>query len=128
MARLFMEGGFVMLPILLIVLVLFGLTLRTLWELVVRQGSNTALVQNGLDGLLFWGGFAVVLGLLGSVIGYNKSMSAVVARGLANPRFIWLGTAEGLVSTITGLLVLALAGLVWFALRWGFLRSRHITR
>jgi biopolymer transport protein ExbB/TolQ len=128
MARLFMEGGFVMLPILLIVLVLFGLTLRTLWELVVRQGSNTALVQNGLDGLLFWGGFAVVLGLLGSVIGYNKSMSAVVARGLANPRFIWLGAAEGLVSTITGLLVLALAGLVWFALRWGFLRSRHITR
>jgi biopolymer transport protein ExbB/TolQ len=128
MARLFMEGGFVMLPILLIVLILFGLTLRTLWELVVRQGSNTALVQNGLDGLLFWGGFAVVLGLLGSVIGYNKSMSAVVARGVANPRFIWLGTAEGLVSTITGLLVLALAGLVWFALRWGFLRSRHITR
>ena len=128
MARLFMEGGFVMLPILLIVLILFGLTLRTLWELVVRQGSNTALVQNGLDGLLFWGGFAVVLGLLGSFIGYNKSMSAVVARGVANPRFIWLGTAEGLVSTIAGLLVLALAGLVWFALRWGFLRSRHISR
>jgi hypothetical protein len=128
MARLFMEGGFVMLPILLIVLVLFGLTLRTLWELVVRQGSNTALVQNGLDGLIFWGGFAVVLGLLGSVIGYNKSMSAVVARGVANPRFIWLGTAEGMVSTIAGLLVLALAGLVWFALRWGFLRTRHTMR
>lgn len=128
MTQLFMEGGFVMLPILLIVVVLFGLTVRTLWELVVRGGTNAALVQNGLDGLLFWGGFAVILGLLGSVVGYNKSMSAVVARGVANPKFIWLGTAEGMVSTIAGLLVLAVAGLAWFGLRWGFLRSRRVAR
>jgi len=128
MVRVFMEGGFVMFPILLIVLVLVGLVLRTLWELAFRGGRNSALIQNGLDGLLFWGGFAVILGLLGSVIGYNKSIAAVVERGLANPVFVWIGAAEGMVSTIAGLLVLALAGLSWLALRWGFLRTRHIAR
>lgn len=125
MFRIFMEGGFLMFPLVLIVLVLIGLTLRTLWELIVRGGADTALIQNGLDGLLFWGSFAVILGLLGSVLGYNKSIAALVQRGLANPVFVWIGAAEGMVSTIAGLLVLALAGLAWFGLRWGFLRTRH---
>ena len=128
MREFFMQGGFVMFPLALIILVLIGLVLRTLWELFFRSGANTALVQNGLDGLLFWGGFAVILGLLGTVIGYNKGFAAIAARGLANPIYVWIGAAEGLVSTIAGLLVLAVAGLCWYVLRWRFLHIRQTTR
>lgn len=128
MKQIFIQGGFVMFPIALILLVLLGLVLRTLWELVFRRGSNVALVQNGLDGLLFWGGFAVVLGVLGSATGYHKAIAAMVAHGVANPRYVWTGSAEGLVSAIAGLLVLVVAGACWYVLRWWFFSIRSAVR
>jgi len=128
MLHVFMQGGIMMFPLILIVLVLLGLVLRTLWELIFRGGSNTALVQSGLDGLVFWGGFAVIIGVLGSAAGYHKSMSAMVAHGVANPRYIWMGAAEAMVSGIAGLLVLMAAGTCWYFLRWKFLNSRRTAR
>ena len=125
---MFMQGGVMMWLLVLITLVLFGIVLRSLWHLFVRGGTDGAAIQNCLDGLLFWGGFAVIIGILGSAIGYHKAMTAVVGRGLANPVAIWVGSAEGLVSSIAGMLVLAGAGICWFLLRWQFLKGRHIAR
>jgi hypothetical protein len=107
-----------------ITLVIWGLVLRTLWHLFVRGGSNAPVIQSCLDGLLFWGGLAIIIGVLGSVVGYHKIMTALVKRGVANPIAIWIGSAEGLVSSIAGLLVLAVAGACWYLLRWQFVRGR----
>jgi hypothetical protein len=126
--RVFMQGGPLMLPLVLIVLVLFGIVLRTSWHLFVRGGTDAAVIQNGLDGLLFWGGFAVVIGGLGSVVGYHKAMTAIAARGIVNPGAVWIGTAEGMVSSITGLLVLAGAGAFGYVLRWRHLSDRQTAR
>lgn len=123
--RVFLQGGPLMFPILLIVLVLAGIILRIMWHLFVRGGNDHGAIQTGLDGLLFWGGFAVVIGGLGSAIGYHKAMAAVAAFGVVSPRAVWIGTAEGLVSSIAGLLVLIGAGTLWFALRWRFLKSKY---
>jgi hypothetical protein len=122
--RVFMEGGPMMFVLVLITLVIWGLVLRTLWHLFVRGGSNALVIQSCLDGLLFWGGLAVIIGILGSAVGYHKVMTALVERGVANPVAIWIGSAEGLVSFIAGLLVLAAAGACWYLLRLQFLRTR----
>lgn len=122
--RIFMEGGILMWPLVLIVLVVLGIFLRAMWHLYVKGGNDAVAVQSCLDGLLFWGGFAVVIGVLGSAIGYHKGMVAIVKRGLVNPRALWIGTAEGMVSTIAGLLVLIAAGSLWYVLRWRFLKDR----
>jgi hypothetical protein len=79
LVQIFMQGGVMMYLLLLITLVLFGIVLRTLWHLFVRGGNDSFVIQNCLDGLLFWGGFAVIIGVLGSAIGYHKAMAAVVA-------------------------------------------------
>ena len=76
--KVFAQGGILMLPMVLIVLVLVGIVLRALWHLYVRGGSDAAAIQSCLDSLLFWGGFAVVIGVLGSAIGYHKVISVVV--------------------------------------------------
>jgi hypothetical protein len=125
---IFMQGGVMMFLLVLIALVLFGIVLRTLWHLFVRGGTDGIVIQNCLDGLLFWGGFAVVIGVLGTVAGYHKAMAAVVARGLANPVYVWVGLAEGMVSSIAGMFVLGGAGLCWYLLRWQYLRGRQATR
>ncbi|MEJ2581817.1 MAG: hypothetical protein P8127_09335 [Acidobacteriota bacterium] len=124
LARVFMEGGLLMFPLVLIVLVLFGIFLRTVWHLHVHHGSDAAVIQSCLDGLLFWGGFAVIIGALGSAIGYHKAMAAVMARGVVNPRAVWIGSAEGMVTSIAGLLILAGAGACWYLLRWQYLRRQ----
>ena len=126
--RVFMEGGILMWPLVLIVLVICGIILRALLHLFLRGGNDANAIQSCLDGLLFWGGFAVVIGVLGSAIGYNKAMTAVVTRGLVNPRALWLGTAEGLVTSIAGLLILAAAGAAWYLLRLQYLRGRSPVR
>jgi hypothetical protein len=123
-----MEGGPLMFPLVLITLVIFGIVVRTLWHLFIRGDSNTLVIQSCLDGLLFWGAFAVIIGMLGSAIGYHKAMTAVVKRGVANPIAIWIGSAEGLVSSIAGLLILAAAGVCWYLLRWRFLADRSVRR
>jgi hypothetical protein len=126
--RVFAQGGILMLPMVLITLVLAGIVLRALWHLYVRGGSNAVAIQSCLDSLVFWGGFAVVIGVLGSAIGYHRVINAVIARGILNPRALWIGTAEGMVSTIAGLLVLMAAGAAWYLLRWQHLRIHHHSR
>lgn len=128
MARVFMSGGFLMFPIALIALVLVGLAVRTAVELARRRGANAARVQNGLDGLLFWGLFALMLGVLGQVSGYYQSISAVVNHGLMSPRALWQGLSEGFVSPMASLAVLAFAGVSWYALRIWYLRCRPVAR
>ena len=126
--HIFMQGGLLMFFLVFIVLVVFGIVLRALWHLFVRGGTDGAAIQNCLDGLLFWGGFAVIIGVLGSAVGYNKAMTAIIARGMVNPRALWIGSAEGMVSSITGLLVLSGAGVCWYLLRWRYLKARHISQ
>lgn len=123
--HIFMQGGLLMWFLVFIVLVVFGIVLRTLWHLFVRGGNDSLVIQNCLDGLLFWGGFAVVIGALGSVVGYHRAMTAVIARGVVNPRALWIGSAEGMVSSIAGLLVLAFAGTCWYLLRWRHVKGSH---
>jgi hypothetical protein len=122
--RIFMEGGILMFPLVLIALVVLGIVLRALWHLYVKRGTDALAIQSCLDGLLFWGGFAVVIGVLGSAVGYHKAMTAVVTRGLLHPKLLWIGTAEGMVSSIAGLLVLMVAGSCWYLLRSRFLKNR----
>ena len=97
--RVFAQGGPVMFPILLIGLVLAGLVARILWNLQVKGGADGEAIQSCLGGLLFWGVLAVVIGALGSALGYHKAMTAIVESGVVNPRLVWIGAAEGMVSS-----------------------------
>lgn len=128
MVQVFMQGGLMMWFLVIVALVLLGLTIRTVFELIARGGANTAVLENGLDGLLFWGVLAVVLGVLGQAVGYYKSFSAMAAYGLISFGALWKGLAEGLISSIAGMALLAVAGGLWFILRWWYLRIRPTVR
>ena len=122
--QVFMQGGLLMWPLVLIVLVVLGIVVRACWLLFVRGGRDAFAIESCLDGLLFWGGFSVLIGVLGSAVGYHKALTVLAQRGLANPRALWAGGAEGMVSSIAGLLILAGGGACWYLLRWKYLRER----
>ena len=80
-------------------------------------------LRGSVDAILFWGGFAAVLGFLGQWTGLYKAFRALSELGLSpscadNPaRCYALGFAESLTPTIFGLTVFLFAGLLWLALR-----------
>jgi hypothetical protein len=65
MSELMRQGGVMMWPILLITLVIAGIAL---WALLrIRKVKDPdAVLETGIDAVLFWGVWVIVVGLLGT--------------------------------------------------------------
>jgi hypothetical protein len=109
------SGGVVMWPMAAVALGILWLAARTAAGL--RQGASDEEVQRGLFGLLFWGGMSVLLGVLGSVIGFVVMTQAAALAGAVEPRLIWGGVSHSLISLIFGTALFLLAATLWFVLR-----------
>src|SRR5690606_25086194 len=66
--------------------------------------------------LLFWGGMAALLGLLGTAVGLVITAQAVARVPDAGASLIWGGIGVTLTTLIFGLLIFLLAALAWFVL------------
>ena len=76
-----------------------------------------------LDAILFWGGFAVICGVLGTLVGIIIAAQAIEAMGEVSTTLVWGGIKVALLTSVFGVLILALAALIWFVLqlRWRLL-------
>ena len=118
MIRTFMMGGPLMFPLVLISLILGFLTLFNVVRLLQRKLPAGRAGDISLQALPFWGAIAVLLGVLGQVIGHYKMLSVMVDAAAINPKLVIAGLRECLVTTITGLVICIVA-----LLAWGFLRT-----
>jgi hypothetical protein len=113
----FFAGGVMMYPIALSALVALGLagwSARRLWGGTPRVDAR---VESGVDGVLFWGGFALLLGVLGTVVGIAVAAQAVEMLGEVHTTLVWGGIKLALLPTIWGALVLAVCAVGWYTLR-----------
>ncbi len=116
MMTFFREGGVIMYPLLVVTLVVIVLSIRA-W-LRLRGGDlSEATLGAGIDAIVFWGGYAVVLGVLGTLVGVSMAARAISAAEQISTSVVWSGIRVALSTTIYGLLVFAVSLLVWFALR-----------
>jgi len=76
-----------------------------------------------VDAVLFWGGFAMVSGVLGTVVGVIVAAQAIEAAGAVSTALLWGGIKVALLSSALGLAILFFSSLAWFALqlRWRML-------
>jgi len=124
MTGFFAQGGIVMYPLVAVALGVVWLAARSAW-LIQRGESASAELDGSLHGLLFWGLFAALLGLLGTSIGVIQMAQAATLARSVEAYLIWGGLGVALVTLIFGLLILLLAGLLWFTLRaWSVRASR----
>lgn len=116
MLEWFLEGGFFMWFVLGAAVA--GLVLAVDAGRKVRRGTTgTAALRAEIDGVLFWGGFASVLGLIGTLGGVAVMARALERAGGAAPSVIWGGLRVALIPTAFGLAVLAFCLLAWYGLR-----------
>ncbi len=113
----FSDGGYMMYPITLCAIMVLVLAGRTVWRMKAGDPELRTLTRASIDGVLFWGGYALVLGVLGTVLGIAIAAQAVEAMGAVETALVWGGIKVSLITTIYGLVVLLGGGLLWFALR-----------
>jgi hypothetical protein len=118
------EGvGFIRYPLTLTFLAVFILASWSAVKLF-RPGATPNLRSKAwIDAILFWGGFAVITGVLGTLIGIIIAAQYIEAAGAVSTSLVWGGIKVALLSSAIGVLILAFAALLWFALqlRWRFL-------
>jgi biopolymer transport protein ExbB/TolQ len=126
MGDAFAQGGIVMYPLLVVGLGVLWLAARAAW-LMTRPDGGSAEVERSLQGVLFWGAFSVVLGLLGTAVGIIQIAQAVTLSRQVEPILVWGGFGVALVTLIFGLLIFLVAGMLWFVLRqWSWRRFGRV--
>jgi hypothetical protein len=76
-----------------------------------------------IDAILFWGGFAVVAGALGTVVGVVLAAQSIEAAGEISTALVAGGMKVALLSAVFGLLILFFSSVIWFGMqfRWRML-------
>jgi hypothetical protein len=80
-----------------------------------------------VDAILFWGGFALISGVLGTLVGIIIASQAIEAAAEVSTRIIWGGIKISMLSSAFGAMILGFAALLWFALqlRWRLLLAEE---
>lgn len=86
------------------------------------------LAKAWLDAVLFWGGFAMIAGLLGTLVGLVIAAQSIEAAGSVSTTLVWGGIKISLLSSAFGTLIFAGSALLWFGLqlRWRVLEAREV--
>ena len=119
--------GFMRWPLAFSLLAVVLLSLYSTGRLYRPSASADLLTKAWLDGVLFWGGFAMISGVLGTVVGIVISAQSIEAAGGVNPVLVWGGIKVAMLTSAFGTLILAFAALLWFALqmRWRILEAKE---
>ena len=118
--------GVIRWPLTFSLLVVVALALWSL-ALVRRSAMPGRHAKAWIDAILFWGGFAAISGVLGSLIGIIITFQFIELAGEVRAALVAGGIKVALLSSALGTLILAVASLLWFGLqlRWRFLVAEH---
>ncbi len=125
MGRLWGDLGFMKWAMLFSLIAVVVLTLWSTLRLVGKSASPDLRTKAWVDAVIFWGGFAAVSGILGSLFGVIVTLQRMEAAGAVTTPLLAFGYRVGLTSSSLGVAILVLAALAWFPLqlRWRFLQA-----
>jgi len=120
--------GFIRWPLLLSFIAVTGLALWSGVRVFFVDRGPDLRTKAWLDAILFWGGFAMISGVLGTLLGIILAAQSIEAAGQVSSALVWGGIKVALLSSALGVLILALAALLWFGLqlRWRMLEARAL--
>ena len=110
------EAGYMAWPILACAVIALTLAGRS-WMRLGREEANLLQTAAGIDGVLFWGSFGAVIGLLGTLIGISIAAQSIEMAGSVSTPLVWGGLRVALHPLLMGLVLLSVSLLTWFVLR-----------
>lgn len=115
--------GFIRWPLTFSLLAVALLSALSVYRLFRPGAWGDLRTKVWLDAILFWGAFAVISGVLGTVVGLVLAAQSVEAAGEVSTVLLAGGIKVALVSSALGFLILFFSSLAWFGLqfRWRML-------
>lgn len=119
--------GFIRYPIAFAWLAVLALTVWSTIRLLRPGAEADLLTKTWIDATLFWGAFAQLAGILGTLVGFILAASAIEQAGTVSTSLVWGGMKVAMTSAVAGAVVLGFASLAWFALqlRWRVLAAEE---
>ena len=74
-------------------------------------------LEKGINSILFWGAFSVVVGFFAHFLGIMYAMEAIKAASDISPSIVAGGYSVSLITILFGLIIFMIAALIWFILR-----------
>ena len=120
--------GFMRWPLAFSLLCVVLLSTYSFGRLYRPSATADLLTKTWLDAILFWGGFAMIAGVLGTLVGVVIAAQAIEAAGAVSPSLVWGGIKVAMLTSAFGTLILAASALLWFGLqlRWRLLEAREV--
>ncbi len=128
MMMLWNDIGFIRWPLTFSLMAVIGLGLMSVATLFGRNAAAGLVAKTWVDAILFWGGFAAISGMLGSIVGTIIAFQSIEAAGEVSATLVAGGIKVALLSSSFGVLILGFAALLWFALqfRWRVLQADEL--
>ena len=125
MYELWVSMGFMGYPLAFTCFVIFALTSYSSVRLFRPSAWADLKSKVFIDAILFGGGFAAIIGVLGTLIGVVVAAQSIEVAGGVSTTLAWGGIKLALLTSAFGVLILAGSSLVWFALqlRWRLLEA-----
>lgn len=123
LGSIFHEMGLIRWPLLFSLLAVTGLTVWSAARLRGTEPAPDGRTKAWIDAVLFWGAFAAISGVVGTLIGVIVAAQSIQLAGEVSTALVWGGIKIALLSSAVGLLILGLSALSWFGLqlRWRLL-------
>lgn len=116
------ESGYMIYPLIGTTIIIVVMAVRS-WLRITGKSGSDPVVETGIDAVLFWGSYCLVLGVLGTLVGIAQAAMAIEAAGQVPTSMVWGGIKVALNTTIFSLCVFSIAFVVWFALRVRYRRT-----
>lgn len=110
-------GGPLMWPILIIGIVVLVIAAKKANDLFFKEGLSKIQLERGINAILFWGAFSVVLGLFAHFMGVYLAMQAISQAPAISPAIVAGGYAVSLITILTGLIIFLISAILWVVFR-----------
>lgn len=123
LGRIWVEMGFMRWPLAFSLVAVLVLAAWSGFRLFRPGAAPELRTKAWVDAILFWGGFAVISGVLGTLVGIVIAAQSIEAAGQVSTILVWGGIKVAMLTSVFGMLILGFAALVWFVLqlRWRLL-------
>ncbi len=130
MGMIWQQMGFMRWPLAFSLVLVIVLTAWSAAKLFRRGATGDLRTKAWVDSILFWGVFALITGVLGTLLGVIIAARSIAAAGHVAPMLVWGGIQVALTTATFGALILAFAAVLWFVLqlRWRLLVAEEERR
>jgi len=120
MLNFIMQGGEMMLFLLILAIIIIVLSIRRIIELYTKKDLNKVKLESGINAIIFWGAISLILGFFAHYLGFYNAMEAIKRANDISPAIVAAGYAASLSTILVGLFIFMLSAIIWFTLRWRY--------